>query len=65
MALGRCVRICAAGLLAIAVGGIALLHARLGWFVGEHGIGGMEYSLCLSFALLVIMAGDREGRPRP
>lgn len=60
MALGRWVRPCAAGLLAIAAGGIALIHAPLGWFVGEHGVGGMEYSLCLIVALLVLMATDRD-----
>jgi putative oxidoreductase len=60
MALGRCVRPCAAGLLAIAAGGIVLIHMHQGWFVGEHGVGGMEYSLSLIVALLVIMAADRE-----
>lgn len=64
MALGRRVRLCAAGLLVIAAGGIVLIHARLGWFVGEHGVGGMEYSLCLIIALLVIMAADRESQQR-
>ena len=37
-----------------------LIHANLGWFVGEHGVGGMEYSLCLIVALLVIAAADAE-----
>lgn len=50
-------------LLLIAVGGIVLIHARLGWFVGEHGTGGMEYSVALIVALLVIAAADREARP--
>jgi putative oxidoreductase len=31
----------------------------LGWFVGEHGVGGMEYSLCLLVALIAIAAHDR------
>jgi putative oxidoreductase len=34
--------------------GIVLIHAQLGWWVGEHGTGGMEYSVALIFALLVI-----------
>jgi putative oxidoreductase len=34
--------------------GIFLIHAKLGWFVGEHGTGGVEYSFILMMALLVI-----------
>jgi len=60
MALGRSVRCMTVGFLVIAVGGIVLIHANLGWFVGEHGVGGMEYSLCLIVALLVIAAADAE-----
>jgi putative oxidoreductase len=60
MALGKWTRWLTIGFQAISVGGIALIHAKLGWFVGEHGVGGMEYSLCLSVALLVIAAADRE-----
>lgn len=58
MALGYCVRWMTVGFLAIAGGGIVLIHAQLGWFVGEHGVGGMEYSLCLIVALLVLAAAD-------
>ncbi|MEQ1515349.1 MAG: DoxX family protein [Usitatibacteraceae bacterium] len=60
MALGHWVRLMTVGFQAIAGGGIVLIHANLGWFVGEHGIGGMEYSLCLMVALLVIAASDVE-----
>lgn len=62
MALGRYVRWCAAGLMCIAVGGIVLIHSHRGWFVGEHGTGGMEYALSLFVGLLVIAAADRESR---
>lgn len=62
MALGRHIRCCAAGLMCIAVGGIILIHAQRGWFVGEHGTGGMEYALSLFVSLLVIAAADQEGR---
>lgn len=48
-------------LAAIAVGGIGLIHVHLGWFVGEHGTGGMEYSVALLVLLLLIAAQDREG----
>ena len=56
------VRIAAAsmGLLLIVLGGIVLIHARIGWFVGEHGTGGMEFSWLLVAALLVLAAADRE-----
>lgn len=58
MALGWRTRWMALGLFIIAAMGIAIIHARLGWFVGEHGTGGMEYSLSLMVSLLVIAAAD-------
>jgi putative oxidoreductase len=58
--LGKWVRWCAAGLFFIAAMGIVIIHAQLGWFVGEHGVGGMEYSLCLMVSLLVIAAFDAQ-----
>ncbi|UMR33390.1 DoxX family protein [Massilia sp. MB5] len=42
------------GLLFIAGMGIVLIHFQNGWFVGEHGTGGMEYSVLLMVSLLVI-----------
>ncbi len=60
MILGKWVRWCAAGLFFIAAMGIVIIHAQLGWFVGEHGTGGMEYSLCLMVSLLVVAAYDAE-----
>jgi len=49
-----------AGFIFILVAGIIIIHASLGWFVGEHGTGGVEYSFVLILALLVIAAGDTE-----
>lgn len=46
------------GLFAVALGGIILIHRHKGWFVGEHGSGGSEYSVCLMLGLLVIAAAD-------
>jgi putative oxidoreductase len=46
-------------LLVIASVGIILIHRHLGWFVGEHGTGGSEYSVALIVMLLVLAAGDR------
>jgi putative oxidoreductase len=60
MLAGKYVRACTLGFLGILAGGIVLIHAQLGWFVGEHGTGGVEYSLALAVALLVIAAADRE-----
>lgn len=60
MALGRQVRWAATGLFVIAAVGIMLIHRHFGWFVGEHGTGGVEYSLCLMVALLVIAAADTQ-----
>jgi putative oxidoreductase len=60
MIFGKWVRWCAAGLFFIAAMGIVIIHAQLGWFVGEHGTGGMEYSLCLMVSLLVVAAFDAE-----
>ncbi len=58
MILNKGVRWAAAGLFFIAGMGIVIIHAGLGWFVGEHGTGGMEYSLCLMVSLIVIAAFD-------
>ncbi len=57
---GKYVRVCTLGFLTILVGGIVLIHAQLGWFVGKHGSGGVEYSLALAVSLLVVAAADRE-----
>ena len=61
--LGIRVRWFAAGLIFIATMGIVLIHAANGWFVGEHGVGGMEYSVCLIAALMVLIAADLDQTP--
>lgn len=48
------------GFIFLLVVGIILIHASLGWFVGEHGTGGSEYSFILIISLLVISAFDSE-----
>jgi putative oxidoreductase len=58
----RCVRPAATALFLIAVVGIILIHRHSGWFVGEHGTGGAEYSVALIMMLLVIAAADRQVR---
>lgn len=61
MIVGYRVKVMAVALASIAVGGIVLIHARQGWFVGEHGTGGSEYSVCLLMGLLVVYVADRQG----
>lgn len=54
------VRIAASVLFVIVATGIGLIHAKLGWFVGEHGTGGSEYSVALMLILLLVMVVDRD-----
>ena len=58
MALGWRTRWMALGLFFIAAMGIVIIHGPLGWFVGEHSTGGMEYSVSLMVSLWVIAAAD-------
>lgn len=48
------------GFIVLLIAGIIIIHAGLGWFVGEHGTGGSEYSFILIMAFLVIMAADNK-----
>ena len=54
----RGVRWAASGLALIVAVGIWLIHRHHGWFVGEHGVGGSEYSVALLAMLLVVAAHD-------
>jgi putative oxidoreductase len=60
MAIGYFTRWIAAGFIIILLTGIVLIHAELGWFVGEHGTGGVEYSIVLIVSLLVIAASGKK-----
>lgn len=60
LAFGRYTRLLTAGFIVMLLAGIVLIHAKLGWFVGEHGSGGCEYSFILIVALLVIAATERD-----
>lgn len=59
MILGYFTKWFAFGFILMLLAGIVIIHAGFGWFVGEHGTGGMEYSVALIFALLTIAAADR------
>ncbi|MBY0574531.1 MAG: DoxX family protein [Undibacterium sp.] len=54
----------ALGFFCISVGGIIIIHAQLGWFVGEWGTGGVEYSvaLCAMCLLLAVLDRDQLGK---
>lgn len=58
LALGYFTKWLSMGFIVMLIAGIALIHASLGWFVGEHGTGGSEYSFILIMALLVIAASE-------
>jgi putative oxidoreductase len=64
LALGYSQKWLSAGFILMLLSGIILIHASLGWFVGEHGSGGSEYSFILIIALLVIAAGDTKEKLR-
>lgn len=57
---GRCMHWAASALMFIAFMSIVIVHAKLGWFVGEHRTSGMEYSLVLIVSLITIAAVDRD-----
>lgn len=65
LAFGRLVRWLTLGFAFITTMGIVIIHFQLGWFVGEHGTGGMEYSVSLLVSLLVLAAADRAQPERP
>jgi putative oxidoreductase len=56
LAVGVAKRLLAAGFLLLLAVRIVLIHFELGWFVGEHGTGGVEYSFILMVALVVVAA---------
>ncbi|NOT94234.1 DoxX family protein [Ferruginibacter sp.] len=51
-----------AGFILMLLIGIVLIHASLGWFVGEHGTGGCEYSFILIMCLLLIASDDKNAK---
>jgi putative oxidoreductase len=60
LAIGFFTRWLSAGFIILLLVGIVIIHAANGWFVGEHGSGGSEYSAVLIVALLVIAAADQK-----
>ncbi len=58
--LGRFLRLVVPGHIGILLGGIALVHAREGWYVVGGGRNGVEYSVLLITALLTILVASRK-----
>jgi putative oxidoreductase len=65
LALGYYTRTMAIGFILLLIMGIILIHFSMGWFVGEHGTGGMEYSFILIMALLPVIAADKRSPQLP
>ncbi len=53
LALGFFTKWFSLGFILMLIVGVVLIHASFGWFVGEHGTGGSEYSFILIMALLM------------
>jgi putative oxidoreductase len=60
LAAGYWVKWLTAGFIILLVAGIIIIHWQLGWFVGEHGSGGSEYSFILIIGLIVVAAFDNK-----
>jgi putative oxidoreductase len=60
LALGYFTRLISAGFIVMLIVGIILIHASLGWFVGEHGTGGSEYSFILIVGFVVVAASSKK-----
>lgn len=60
LTIGVFTRWLALGFMVIICTGIVIIHAANGWFVGEHGTGGTEYSVLLLAALVVVAASDKK-----
>ncbi len=59
LAMGFFKKLLSGAFILLLIMGIILIHAELGWFVGEHGTGGSEYSVLLIAALFVIASDEK------
>jgi putative oxidoreductase len=60
--LGYFTKTVSAGFILLLLTGIILIHINSGWFVGEHGTGGIEYSFILITAFLVVASANSNNR---
>jgi putative oxidoreductase len=58
--IGKLTKWISLGFILMLLIGIIIIHAANGWFVGEHGNGGIEYSFILIIALTVIAATNKK-----
>ncbi len=65
LALGKFTKLIGFAFIGLLVMGIILIHFSQGWFVGEHGTGGMEYSFILIMGLLAVMSGNTSTTQKP
>ncbi|TRX30870.1 DoxX family protein [Flavobacterium sp. ZT3R18] len=60
LAFGYYAKYLSLGFILMLIMGNIIIHYERGWWVGEHGDGGMEYSCVLILALIVIAASKKE-----
>lgn len=60
LALGYYIRFLSLGFILMLIMGNIIIHYQNGWWVGEHGEGGMEYSCALILGLIVIASTEKE-----
>jgi putative oxidoreductase len=63
LGLGRHVRFVVPGFLLILVSGIAMVHARNGWFVVGGGRNGVEFSVLLIVCLVAVLVDTGAKKP--
>lgn len=61
----KCAKWVALCFFGISLGGIIIIHIPLGWFVGEWGTGGCEYSAALCLMCLMVASIDRALQDKP
>lgn len=62
LALGKFTRWISLGWIVVITMGIILVHAQNGWFVVGPSTGGVEYSILLLLALIVIAANENKNK---
>lgn len=60
LALGYYTKFLSLGFILMLIMGNIIIHFENGWWVGEHGEGGMEYSCALILGLIVIAATAKD-----
>ena len=61
LTLGYFTKYLSLGFILMLIMGNIIIHYENGWWVGEHGEGGMEYSCALILGLIVIASTEKKG----